>query len=199
MQAWRNVPTGTLLQDLIGPPIERLSGTFEVVHGRRKITDLSTALSDFGGVTSLAFGIVRTHPEKVKRVLFTPYVSLDGASAARFDEMSCSVPFPQGKHEKVQHILDCMEETLMADDATGFKGKFMRLLREDLPARVRNRKVLRFIRNGEIACVFLFDNCDCRLRMEIGRFAIRTGENERQEARLAVDMIKQMRDAEYEI
>ena len=195
LRSWRNVPANTLLHDLLGNEIERIPGTVEVVQGGNVISDMGVALSSFG-VGMLTLSVVRTHGQKIQKVLFTPYVSTEGGSAVKVDEMSVYVPFPISQHERFYHVLEAMEAAFGKE--IGYKGKLIQMIREDLPGEVRRRKLQRFIKGGTISGVFVFDgSCDVSLRMEVSRFAIQDpNEHALGQMRNTVGVIKELRDAE---
>ena len=183
--------------------MDKLPGTFDIVVGAKIVTDLSAPLSAFDA--PLALQIVRTHATKVKRVLFTPYVSTDGVTALRCDEAAVQVPFPtDGQPERFHHVAKALQ-ALYGNDPD-FKGQLARISKQDLHREVLRRKMARFIKGGggapfTLTGVFVFDrNCDLDLRMEVARFVIRSPEeHELAQMRTTVGVIYDIRGAEYEV
>ena len=146
---------------------------------------------------------MRIHAEKVETVRFTPYLSLDGRSAARVDELNVSVAFPIGRHARFQQVLSAMEESFAGE--VGIAGQVVQMLTEDLPNAVRRRKLQRFVKGGSgcpltMSGVFLVDRkCTVSLRMELCNFAIETGDRDLAGVKKSLGLIKRMRDARYEV
>ena len=138
-------------------------------------------------------------------MFFTPYISTDGVSAVRSDEMAVEVLFfPADQPERFHHVAKAISAAF--SDESSFRCQLTKMMADDLPKEVLRRKVSRFIKEGRgmsltMQGVLVFDgNCDLKLRMDLSRFAVANpDEDELAQMRATVAAIHEIRDAEYEM